>query len=66
VPRKTRQASRKLGVSYWRLIGMLRSDKFQPPKKDASGDFVWSTADLDRNRVALADGRRQRGGEHAA
>jgi hypothetical protein len=51
---KTPAAADKLGVSYHRLIGLLRFRKIEPPARDSSGDFVWSDADLERVRKALA------------
>ena len=58
---KTRQVARQLGITYWHLISLLRSDKLPPPAKDASGDFVWSRRDLANARRALSLGRRKRG-----
>ncbi|MBL8798764.1 MAG: hypothetical protein JNM56_33030 [Planctomycetia bacterium] len=58
---KTPVAAERLGVSYWRLMGLLRSRKITPPNRDSSGDFIWLEADLDRARQAMGldatDGR---------
>ncbi len=43
---KTPAAARKVGISYTRLIGLMRYDKVAPPERDTSGDFVWTDADL--------------------
>lgn len=59
--RKSPIAARELGVPYYRLIGLLRSEKLQPPQKDSSGDYVWTDADLEAARQAMAiDYRRKR------
>ena len=50
--RKTPVAARELGISYWRLIGLLRYGKIDPPGKDTSGDYVWTDADVGRARRA--------------
>ena len=55
---KTKEAARQLGISYWHLISLLRSEKLQAPPKDSSGDFVWTEQDLDAARRALEVGRR--------
>jgi hypothetical protein len=62
MPLKTRQAARQLGITYWHLISLLRSDKLSAPKKDESGDYVWSKRDLASARAALQIGRRRRKG----
>jgi hypothetical protein len=56
--RKTTAAAQELGVPYWRLIGLMRYGKINPPGRDTSGDFVWTDADMDRARAALARARR--------
>jgi hypothetical protein len=61
LPLKTREAARWLGVSYWRLVSLLRCDKLTPlPQKDSSGDFVWFPEDLERARAALKIDRRRK------
>jgi hypothetical protein len=57
---KTPQAARELGVSYWKLCALLRSDKIPFPAKDTSGDYVWSAADLERARAAMQVDRRRK------
>jgi hypothetical protein len=57
---KTPVAAKQLGVSYHQLIGLLRFGKIDPPDRDSSGDYLWSQADLDRAREALAKLRRPR------
>jgi hypothetical protein len=51
--RKTPAAARKLGVTYHRLINLIRFCKIVPPQRDDSGDYVWTPADLERARRAL-------------
>jgi hypothetical protein len=55
---KTPVAAQKLGITYHRLIGLLRHRKIDPPARDSSGDYIWATADLNRARRALAAMRR--------
>jgi len=52
--RKTPVAARELGITYWRLISLLRCGKIDPPTKDTSGDFIWTDADMRRARQAIA------------
>jgi hypothetical protein len=54
---KTPAAADQLGVTYNRLYDLLRFRKIAPPPRDSSGQFVWTAADLERARVALAAGR---------
>jgi hypothetical protein len=64
--RKTPVAARELGVSYWRLVNLLRSGKLTPPGRDSSGDFIWDDADIERARAALASGRNRQEPARAA
>lgn len=59
--RKSPAAAKELGISYYQLIGLLRSDRLAPPEKDSSGDYVWTDGDLERARQALRAGRRRKG-----
>jgi DNA-binding transcriptional MerR regulator len=59
--RKTPVAARELGITYHRLMGLLRHGKIAPPDRDSSGDYLWTDADLDRARQALAAAQRERG-----
>jgi hypothetical protein len=58
--RKSPAAAKELGISYYRLIGLLRSEKVKPPRKDSSGDYLWSDQDLAAARVALSVDRRRK------
>jgi DNA-binding transcriptional MerR regulator len=51
--RKSPVAARELGVTYHRLMGLLRFNKILPPARDSSGDYLWGDADLERARQAL-------------
>ncbi len=51
--RKSSAAAHELGISYSRLIRLLRSEKLKPPQKDSSGDYVRSGEDLAAARNAL-------------
>jgi len=55
--RKTPAAARELGIRYDLLIGLMRYEKLDPPGRDSSGHFVWTDADMDRARQALASHR---------
>jgi hypothetical protein len=59
--RKTPIAAAELGLSYWELMGMLRSRRIAQPNRDSSGHFVWTDSDLDRVRQALAAKTRPQG-----
>jgi hypothetical protein len=58
--RKTPVAARELGISYHRLIGLIRFDKIGPPPRDSSGDYLWDDCALSRARAALAAMRQKR------
>jgi hypothetical protein len=62
MPRKTPVAARELGVSYSRLICLLRYQKIPAPPKDTSDDYVWRDEDMERARAALRvlDEKRQK------
>ena len=51
---KTTQAAKRLGVPYWRLSYLIRCGKISPPRKDSSGDYVWSAEDLETARSEMA------------
>jgi hypothetical protein len=51
---KTSEVVRHLGTNLSRIQYLLRHGKIAPPGKDASGDFVWTSADIDAARAALA------------
>lgn len=51
---KTPKAAEALGVSYHRVINLVRFKKIDPlPQRDSSGDLLWTDADLDRARMVL-------------
>jgi DNA-binding transcriptional MerR regulator len=54
---KTPVAARQLGITYHRLMGLIRFGKINPPARDSSGDYLWSDTDLERARLALTAGR---------
>jgi len=53
-------AARELGKTYHQLIGLIRFNKIDPPARDSSGDYVWTDADMERARRALAKIRQLR------
>lgn len=55
--RKSPVVAKELGISYFRLIGLLRSRKISPPEKDSSGHFAWNDSDLEAARKAIQKGR---------
>jgi len=52
--RKTPTVADLLGISYWRLINLLRTRRLVPPQKDTSGDYVWTPEDVERARQVFA------------
>jgi hypothetical protein len=50
----TREALVEAGVSYWQFVAMLRSNKVKPPRKNASGAYVWTAQDVANVRKAAA------------
>jgi hypothetical protein len=52
---KSRVVADQLGISYYNLFELIRSKHLTPPDKDSSGDYVWTPADVERARAALAD-----------
>jgi hypothetical protein len=57
---KSRAVADQLGVPYWRLFDLIRSRRLVAPDKDSSGDYVWTSDDVERARQALAATRRPR------
>jgi hypothetical protein len=57
---KTPVAADLIPCTYTQLVGLLRYRKIEPPQRDSSGDFIWTEADLDRARKALAAQRKPR------
>jgi hypothetical protein len=56
---KTPEAAKSIGVSYHRLINLVRFGKISPPARDSSGDFLWTPDDLQRAREAFEARRRE-------
>ncbi len=50
---KSPLAAKELGISYHRLMSLLRYDKLPRPQKDSSGDYVWTEDDLTAARRVL-------------
>jgi hypothetical protein len=57
---KTAAVADLLGVSYYKIIELLRSRKIPAPQKDSSGDYVWLEGDIQAARAALAAGRNRK------
>jgi hypothetical protein len=55
----TREAIEELGITEDRLRSLIRSGRLAPPKKNGSGDLVWTSADIARARAALGNNRRK-------
>jgi hypothetical protein len=53
----TMTLARSLGVSYWRLIGLLRSGQLCPPQKGSDGSYQWTPTDI-KNVERLLRARR--------
>ena len=56
---KTSAVADLLNVPYWRLFDLIRARKIRRPEKDASGDLIWSAADVESARQALAARRKK-------
>jgi hypothetical protein len=54
---KTPAAAQAIPTTYLRLINLIRYGKIPAPPKDSSGDYIWSSEDLERARQALKAGR---------
>jgi len=50
---KTPVAAQYLKIRYTRLMSLLRHGKIASPKKDSSGDYLWTDADLAAARQVL-------------
>ncbi len=57
---KSRAVADQLGISYYNLFELIRSKHLTPPDKDSSGDYVWTPADVERAREAVAARARRR------
>jgi hypothetical protein len=55
LPLKTIEVVRKLAVPYTRLVDLIRNNRIPRPAKDASEDYIWFPADVERARHALAN-----------
>jgi hypothetical protein len=58
---KTPVAAQQLKVTYNQLINLIRYRRIPPPRKDSSGDYLWSEEDLAIAVQAMAN-REQRTG----
>ena len=56
---KTPQVAAQLGQSPFTVIAAIRAKRFPSPKKDSSGHFAWTQADIEAARAAFARGRRR-------
>jgi hypothetical protein len=50
---KTSEVLIVLGVPYYTLRDLWLAGRFRKPRKDASGDLVWTDADIRRAQKAL-------------
>jgi hypothetical protein len=57
---RTMEMCRLLGCAYRDIINLFYNNKLVPPRKDAYGLYVWTPEDVERARVALANGRVKR------
>lgn len=57
--KKTREVLEMLGMPYTKLWSLIRCGHLAPPGKDASGDYAWTPADIQRARAAF-DARRKK------
>ncbi len=49
----TKEAARALGVPYYRLSYLLRSEKIRPPAQDGAGNYRWTARDIRAAKAAL-------------
>jgi hypothetical protein len=64
--RKTPVAAAELGISYHRLLALIRFGRLSAPERDTSGHYWWSDTDLKRAREALKNDRRRKVAKVAA
>jgi hypothetical protein len=50
---KTISVMKRLRVGYWRLYELIRVGKIDAPVRDDSGDYWWSSKDVEAARAAL-------------
>jgi hypothetical protein len=58
---KTPVAAQRLRISYHQAIGLIRYSRIKSPRKDSSGDYDWSTSDLEAARKVLEQDCRRAG-----
>jgi hypothetical protein len=51
---KTPIAADQVPASYTQLMNLIRCRKIKAPAKDSSGDYIWTEADIEAARLALA------------
>jgi hypothetical protein len=56
---KSSGLAQELGIPYTHLFSLLRTGRLERPEKDSSGDYLWTAADINRARRALACDRRR-------
>jgi hypothetical protein len=45
-------------VSYWKILGMIRTARLPPPPRDRHGNYCWRSCDVAALRKLLAEDRR--------
>jgi hypothetical protein len=58
LPRTTQEAAGIVGTSYHNLFAMIRCRKIPRPAKNSSGDYLWTSEDIERARQAMRIDRR--------
>ena len=54
----TSQVCEQLGIRFYVIAHVIRAGRLQRPTKNASGDYCWSTEDVERLRQVLAQRRK--------
>jgi hypothetical protein len=60
VYQKSTQLCDTLGIPYWRLVYLLQARRVPKPNRDSSGDYLWSPAEIEAVRRALASQRQRK------
>jgi DNA-binding transcriptional MerR regulator len=63
---KSGAVAQQLGIPYYTLFELMRGGHLQPPQKDSSGQYVWTEADVERARHAVAERKTRQEKRHAA
>src|SRR5262245_28750959 len=60
LPKTTRAAAREAGLMLAQITHAICHGKLVPPAKDETGRYLWTAADIERARQAVAVDRRRK------